>query len=158
MTATQDTNLTSPSLGQAKKELLRIQALQEGVPGLGLGRAPLPLHHSCPFLHEISLGFWSVLVSPEPEFHHHLPLLTCLKCCLPGLSSNCYYRGRSPWAAQIPSLINSSAFWRPAFLYSSAPRLVFYMGNIPSAKIPELLSRDLVIPPPSQSNTRGAHS
>lgn len=42
MTAAQDTNLTSQSSGQAKKGLLRIQALQEGVLGFWAQGAPSP--------------------------------------------------------------------------------------------------------------------
>lgn len=89
MTATQDTNLTSVSLGQAKKGLLRIQAQQEGGPGLWAQAAPLFPPSTVasggpsflPFLTMKSV--WGLGVSPDLEFLHCLPLLTHMPQVLP---------------------------------------------------------------------------
>lgn len=124
---------------------MRIQALQEGVPGLWAhGRAPpsppFPMaNRSSSFLPFLIMRLvWSFGVCPTLNFSiASYCLLVCLKSCLSSSPSSCYYRVRSPWAAQTPSLVNLSDFWRP-FLYSSAPKLVLYMVITPTQKLQEV--------------------
>lgn len=148
MTATQDTNLTSLSLGQAKKGLLRIQALQEGSPGLWAQAAPLP-----PFL--MASGgpsllplltmklVWGLGMSPNLASPHCLPWLTHIPQVLPPrFISQLLQESQESWAGQTPSAVNLPDLWRPALFYSSAPKLGLWMANTPDSKIPELVSKE----------------
>lgn len=132
MTATQDTDLTSLSLGQAEKGLLRIQAPREGVPGLWAQGGPpsvpflrpVEAHHSCLCSQWNRFGASVCPLTPNFSITAHCSLIR-LKSCLSDSSCNCYCRVRRPRAAQAPSLVNLSDLWRPAFLYSFAPKFMY---------------------------------
>lgn len=148
MTATQDTNLTSLSLGQVKKGLLRIQALQEGSPGLWAPAAPLPpflMASGGPSLLPLLMVklVWGLGVFSNLEFLHCLPWLTHIPQVLPSrLIFQLLLESQESWAGQTPPAVNLSDLWRPALFYSSAPKLGLWMVNTPDSKIPELVSKE----------------
>ena len=128
MTATQDTNLTSPESRTSQEGVVENSSPAGGsFRPFGPGKVPTPPFPMAnrgssflPFL--VRKLVWYFGVFPDPEFLHCLLLLAHLSQVLFIFQLLL----QSPWAAQTPSLVNLPDFWRP-FLYLSASELVLYM-------------------------------
>lgn len=127
MTATQDTNLTSPESRTSQEGVVENSDPAGGsCRPFGPERAPTPPFPMAsrgssflPFL--VKKLAWDFSVFPDPEFLHCFLLLAHMSQVLFIFQSLL----QSPWAAQTPSLVNLPDFWRPFLTYLH--QLVLYM-------------------------------
>lgn len=122
MTATQDTNLTSPECRTSQEGVV-----ENSNPAGGISRpfrpgkaptSPFPMANRgssfLPFL--VRKLAWDFGVFPDPEFLHWLLLLAHMSQVLFIFQLLL----QSPWAAQTQGLVNLPDFWRPfAYLHQS---------------------------------------